>query len=71
MGGGYNPFGASSGLSYQNPNHNKPMYNTGAPSANMDGGPSAESWMRDVNELGMNVKLNVQPKRDTDNIKEF
>jgi len=35
------------------------------------GGPSAESWMRDVNELGMNVKLDVKPRRDDDNINEF
>jgi hypothetical protein len=27
--------------------------------------------MRDVNELGMNVKLDVKPRRDDDNINEF
>jgi len=73
-GGGMNPFAAAGGgMGYQNPNHNKPLYNTSAnPNAFAPGGgPSAESWMRDVNELGMNVKLDVKPVRDTDNIKEF
>jgi hypothetical protein len=72
-GAGQNPFAAAGGgMGYQNPNHNKPMYNTGAAGGfNQGGGPSAESWMRDVNELGMNVKLDVAPKRDNDNIAEF
>ena len=73
MGGGMNPFAAGGGMGYQNPNHNKPLYNTSANAGgfNQGGGPSAESWMRDTNELGLNVKLDVKPRRDDDSIKEF
>ena len=70
MGAGMNPFAQSAGLSYQNPNHNRPMYNTNVnPFA--QGGPSTESWQRDVNELGLNVKFEQKPKQQNDNVREF
>ena len=58
MGG--NPFSGNGGISYQNPNHNRANYNTGAQNNPFAGsGPSAESWQRDVNHLGFNVEVNT------------
>lgn len=62
-----NPFAGAGGgsmMSYQNPNHNQASYSTGQaqnPFA-QNQGPSMESWQRDVNELGFDVKLNVPKK---------
>lgn len=62
---GGNPFAG-----YQNPNHNQASYATGNnPFQNQ--GPSMESWQRDVNELGFDVKLNVPKKDQNDNVQEF
>ena len=45
------------------------MYQTGFNDNNPFGqGPSAESWQRDVNELGFDVKLNVQNKPRNDDV---
>ena len=63
-----NPFAGMGG--YQNPNHNKPLYNTTAQANPFGPGPSAESWQKDVNELGFNVQL-TQKKNENDNVKEF
>ena len=57
-------------MGYQNPNHNKPTYSTNASSNPFGPGPSAESWQKDVNELGFNVKLSTK-KPETDNVPEF
>ena len=74
MGGGMgmNPFG-NSGISYQNPNHNRANYQTSVQDNPFGGqGPSAESWQRDVNHLGFNVDMGAQqPKKNNDNVKEF
>ena len=45
MGAGANPFASGMGGGYQNPNHNRPNYQTGFNDNNPFGaGPSAESW---------------------------
>lgn len=66
-----NPFGGMGG--YQNPNHNVPSYGTGAQANNPFGGPgpSAESWQKDVNDLGINMTVHTKPKNENDNVKEF
>jgi hypothetical protein len=46
------------------------MQPTNVPSNPFGPGPSAESWMKDVNDLGFNVKLATK-KPDNDNIAEF
>ena len=69
MGGGANPFASAMAGGYQNPNHNRPNYQTGFNDNNPFGaGPSAESWQRDVHELGFDVKLNVQNKPRNDDV---
>lgn len=56
---------------YQNPNHNRPMYNTNVEANPFGQGPSAESWQKDVNELGFNMQLTSKNKNENDSVKEF
>lgn len=63
-----NPFAAHMG--YQNPNHNRPTYSTNAAANPFGPGPTPESWQKDVNELGFNVKL-ATTKPQNDNVPEF
>jgi hypothetical protein len=67
--GGANPFFQES--AYVNPNHNKNMYNDSGNNMIRQGGPSNESWMRDGNDRGFNVNMDIPKKADNDNIKEF
>ena len=70
MGGGMNPFMTNmmaqqqSAAGYVNPQHNQNIYQPGFNDpANPFGGmkgPSNESWAKDVNELGFDVKLEVE-----------
>ena len=37
-----------------------------------NGGPSLESWQRDVNELGYDIKFNIEkPQSQNDEVEEF
>ena len=52
---------------------NQPTYSTSSVASNpfSGPGPSAESWQRDVNELGFDVQMGVKKKQQNDNIQEF